>query len=149
LFDGCFVFLSADDVHALAPDQSSETIVIDHAVVWHQLQTSETSPLTDTGRLFKWDPFAPTVVVRNSVFLLDDPPGAGEWPPGTVLENVTIVLKGPGTLSLNMLPGMTVTTDFSVWNNAKADWLTRHGCSEFVPGVGASCTQQAYPTPPA
>jgi hypothetical protein len=149
LFDGCFVGFSADDVHAVAPDQSGETIVFDHALIFLQEMPSTQSDGLNSGALLKWDPFAPRPVIRNSVFLIDKPSGAGEWPVNTTLSNVTIVLNGPGTLSLNMLPGMTVTSDISVWNNAKADWLTRHGCSAFVPGVGASCTQQANPTLPS
>jgi hypothetical protein len=151
LFDGCFVGIStARD--GSQPNQSGETIVINHALMFLQEQPADCAQFPDcldSGHLLKWDPFAPRPVIRNSVFLIDQPSGAGEWPVNTTLSNVTIVLNGPGTLSLNMLPGMTVTTDMSVWNKAKADWLTRHGCSAFVPGVGASCTQQANPTPPA
>jgi hypothetical protein len=149
LFDGCFVFLSGAIDHSDVPDQSSETIVIDHALIhMTQMPSTQTDGLNG-GWLLKWNAFAPRPVLRDSIILIEQPNDVGEWPTGTVLENVTIVLQNSGTLSLNMLPGMTVTTNMSVWNNAKADWLTRHGCGAFVPGVGAVCTQQANPTPPA
>jgi hypothetical protein len=40
------------------------------------------------------------------------------------------------------MPGLTITTDQSVWETAKADWLARHGCTSF-----GSCTRLTDPTP--
>lgn len=115
-------------------DKSSKTIVVDHLLFHSKEQPHAANPPTDTGHVFKPSSDQtkePAFVIRDSVFLLDDPGGAGEWPPNTTLTNVTIVRPGAGTLSLNTLPGMTVTTDIAVWDDAVADWKTRHGYVSF------------------
>jgi hypothetical protein len=83
-------------------------------------------------------------VIKNSVFYIEDN-SAGQWPPGTVIENSVLVWDGVGSPpSLTPMPGLTITTDVSVWENAKADWLARHGCTSF-----GNCSHLTDPTPSA
>ena len=83
--------------------------------------------------IWKWSEAAASkVTIRNSVFRLDMPSYTGcapqVWPAGTY-ENVKVVWTGKGSYATaggckNVLPpGVTVTTDKSVWDNAKAAWL--------------------------
>jgi hypothetical protein len=138
----CFVGVSAQDVHDVAPDQSNERIVFEDVLI--QLTEMPSAQYgMDHGHLLKWSSFAPRPVIRNSVILIEDN-AAGEWPPGTVLENVTLVWDpaSGSAPSLDPMPGLTITTDESVWETAKADWLARHGCTSF-----GNCTRLTDPTP--
>jgi hypothetical protein len=84
--------------------------------------------------IWKWSEAAASkVTIRNSVFRLDMPSYTGcapqVWPAGTY-ENVKVVWTGKGSYATaggckNVLPpGVTLTTDKSVWDNAKAKWLS-------------------------
>lgn len=83
--------------------------------------------------IWKWSEAAASkVTIRNSVFRLDMPSYTGcapqVWPAGTY-QNVKVVWTGKGSYATaggckNVLPsGVTLTTDKSVWDNAKAAWL--------------------------
>lgn len=103
----------------------------------------ETGTTTDNLYLgsygfWKWsDKAAGTVTIRNTIFRLDAPSYSSctgnQWPAGTY-QNVTLVWTGAGSYSTaggctNTLPsGVTLTTDVSVWDNAKAAWLPAQGC---------------------
>jgi RTX calcium-binding nonapeptide repeat (4 copies) len=141
LWDGCFVGVSADRDDS-QPDQSSERIVLDHAVIRLQLMPSAEYGM-DHGDLLKWSSYAPRPVIRNSVFYVEDD-SAGEWPPGTVIQDSTLVWNGDGELSLNSMPGLTITTNTGVWEAARQDWLHRHGCTSF-----GNCDRLLNPIPPA
>jgi hypothetical protein len=143
LFDGVFVgFSAARD--GSQPDQSSERILFENALIrLQQMPSTSTTRGVDHGDLLKWSSYAPRPVIRNSVFLIEHS-AAGEWPPGTVAENVTIVYTGSGTVSLDRIPGVTFTSDIGVWNTARQDWLNRHGCSGF-----GNCSRLSAPIPPS
>jgi hypothetical protein len=162
LFDGCYVFYSTANSASGLPVQSDEQIIVENSLIFHKLMPSPVGmgsetvcdnvippDICDTGNLLKWDPdgTAPSILIRNTIILEDDPSGAGTWPAGTVLENVTIVkspLNATETLSLSCTGsnGCTQTTDMSVWNNAVAAWKTRHGCTTFP-----TCTKLMSPDP--
>jgi hypothetical protein len=83
--------------------------------------------------IWKWSQAAASkVTVRNTIFRLDMASYSSclpqQWPAGTY-QNVTLVWTGPGPYATaggcnNVLPsGVTLTTDVSVWDNAKAAWL--------------------------
>ena len=83
--------------------------------------------------IWKWSEAAASkVTIRNTVFRLDMPSYTGcapqVWPAGTY-ENVKVVWTGKGSYATaggckNVLPsGVTLTTDKSVWDNAKSAWL--------------------------
>ena len=82
--------------------------------------------------IWKWSTAAAaTVVVRDTVFRLDMPSysscSSQKWPAGTY-QNVTLVWTGSqpyasaGGCANVLPPGVTLTTDVSVWDNAKAAW---------------------------
>jgi hypothetical protein len=139
LFDGVFVGFSADR-DGSQPDQSSERIVFDHALI--RLQKMPTAEFgMDHGYLLKWHSYAPRPVIRDSVFYVEDS-AAGDWPAGTVIENSILVWNGEGTLSLGSMPGLKITTNLNVWRAARQDWLDRHGCTSF-----GNCDRLTDPIP--
>jgi hypothetical protein len=139
LFDGVFVGFSADR-DGSQPDQSSERIVFDHALI--RLQKMPTAQYgLDHGFLLKWHSYAPRPVIRNSVFYVEDS-AAGDWPAGTVIENSILIWNGEGTLSLGSMPGLRITTNLNVWRAARQDWLDRHGCTSF-----GNCSRLTNPIP--
>jgi hypothetical protein len=140
LWDGTHVgFSAARD--GSQPDQSTERIVFEDVLIRLQEMPSARYGM-DHGHLLKWSSYAPRPVIRNSVFFIEDN-HAGEWPPGTVLENVTLVWdpSSGSAPSLEPMPGLTITTDMSVWENAKQRWLERHGCTSF-----GNCARLLNPT---
>jgi hypothetical protein len=142
LWDGTHVgFSAARD--GSQPDQSTERIVFENVHIRLQEMPSAQFGM-DHGHLLKWSSYAPRPVIRNSVFFIEDN-HAGEWPPGTVLENVTLVWDpaSGSAPSLDPMPGLTITTDTSVWENAKQRWLERHGCMAF-----GTCARLLNPTAP-
>jgi hypothetical protein len=137
----CFVAFSAAR-DGIQPNQPGERILFENVLIELTKMPSAQHGM-DHGHLLKWSSGAPAPVIRNSIIRIDDN-SAGEWPPGTVLENVVLVWD-PTTgsaPSLDPMPGLTITTDQSVWETAKADWLARHGCTSF-----GSCTRLTDPTP--
>ena len=83
--------------------------------------------------IWKWSKAAASkVTMRNVIFRLDQASYSScspqVWPDGTY-ENVTLVWLGKGDYKTaggctNVLPaGVKLTTDKSVWDNAKAAWL--------------------------
>ncbi len=107
--------------------------------------------------IWKWSNRASSrVVVRNTIFRLDMPSysscSSQQWPNGTY-ENVTLVWTGTGSYSsaggcTNQLPpGVTLTTDVSVWNDAKAAWLANQSPTPPVPTTTSpTTTATASPT---
>jgi hypothetical protein len=85
------------------------------------------------GQLFKWTASAGPVDVRNSIFRVDcvsvNGPNSMSFPAGTY-ENVTLIWGGAGAYPAAIPPGVTVTRDLSVWDEARAAWLRRHGCDD-------------------
>jgi hypothetical protein len=140
LFDGVYVGFSADR-DGSQPDQSSERIVFNHALIRLQEMPSAQYGM-DTGDLLKWHAYAPRPVIRNSVFYVEDS-AAGEWPAGTTIENSVLVWNGDGTLSLRKMPGLKITTRLRVWRAARRDWLDRHGCTSF-----GHCRKLMHPSRP-
>ena len=90
------------------------------------------------------------VVVHDTVFRLDMPSysscSSQKWPAGSY-QNVTLVWTNPqpyataGDCSNTLPPGVTLTTDVSVWDKAKAAWLTGT-----APSPSATATPTATPT---
>lgn len=107
--------------------------------------------------IWKWSTAAAkTVTVRNTVFRLDMPSysscSSQKWPAGTY-QNVTLVWTGPGSYATagdcaNVLPaGVTLTTDVSVWDNAKAAWLAGGTTPTPTPTPTPSPTPSTSPSP--
>jgi len=105
--------------------------------------------------IWKWsNQAAATVTVRNTIFRLDvasySSCSSQKWPAGTY-ENVTLVWTGAGPYATagectNVLPaGVTLTTDVSVWDDAKAAWLA--GGTAPSPSPEPSPTPSSSPSP--
>ena len=94
--------------------------------------------------MFKWSKVANRLVLRDSIFLVEARPNGGhtDFPPGTEAHGVTVVWLGKGAFPGRVPPGVTITTDRRIWDRARADWLTRHGCSS-----SANCTRLVDPRP--
>jgi hypothetical protein len=131
LFDGVFVGFSAARDGSQPNQAAGSPIVLENVLIRLQEMPSAQYGM-DHGHLLKWSPEAPRPIIRNSTFFIEDN-AAGEWPPGTVLENVTLVWDpaSGSAPSLDPMPGLTITTDVSVWEDAKQRWLERHGCTSF------------------
>lgn len=93
---------------------------------------------------------AANMVIKDTIFRIDLPSysscAGNRFPTNATFENVTLVWTGPGSWGsaggcTNDVPsGMTVTTDVSVWNNAKAAWLNEEPVNE-APEVNAGTDQ--------
>ena len=110
--------------------------------------------------IWKWSEAAASkVTIRNTVFRLDMASYTGcapqVWPAGTY-ENVKVVWTGKGSYATaggckNVLPsGVTLTTDKSVWDNAKSAWLAGSSpstSSKTTPASSSSTTSSSSTAP--
>ena len=151
LFDGCFMGISerpdADARPSRAP--AGETFTLDRVLLRIAPQPNErASDGAGNGQLFKWSPDANRLVLRNSVFLIEEEPIRGRtplaFPAGTTAENVTLVWLGAGAYPGPLPGGVTVVRDRSVWETARARWLVDHG---YAAGRSTTATTPATSTP--
>jgi len=157
LFDGCYTGISERPPHGspqLAhPAPAGETLLLDHVLLRLQAMPGPRVPhdLTSDrkdlghGQLFKWSSVGNSLVVRHSVFLIEKAPNSSDYfpfPSGTVTQDVLLVWLGPGAFHWRLPAGTTVTTDRSVWDDARTVWLARHGCTSFT-----SCSKLEDPAP--
>ena len=147
LFDGCYTFFSEQE----GGDVEGETLLLDHVLA--RLQPlpgprGETDPtILGHGSFFKKFDYGGRhePIIRDSVFFLEEDcySGCEDWPPGTQATNVTVVWVGEGEFPMSLLPGMTLTTDRTVWEDAVARWKERHGCTT----IDRACTKLHTPDP--
>lgn len=153
LFDGCNTGISEDPSDDSPqwdhPAPADETLILDHVLLRLQAlpgpRGSHDTKRRGHGQLFKWSAVANRLIVRDSVFLVETTPNSDSYfpfPPGAVTENVTIVWSGSEPFTWEVPDGTVVTADRSVWDQARADWLTRHGCTSFE-----SCSKLHDPDP--
>jgi hypothetical protein len=145
LFEGCYVFYSnrQDGVNVQGANQ--RPVTFRNVIVWLKAMatTSHGTPAPGTGPLWK-DHASSTIrrqpiFVENMIIRIDAYPTSGDlnWPdkladgspglqPGATAQ---IVWTGagpyPGQIPPNQ-PGITVTTDLSVYTNAVAAWKAAH-----------------------
>jgi hypothetical protein len=141
LFDGCFMGLSERPSKGFspAPPPPGEAFTLDGVLL--RLEPMPYEKAADGrghGQLFKWSRWANRLMLRNSVFLVEQVSvncakvsvncaKAMGFPKGTVAENVTLVWTGPGEYPAPLPDGVKVTKDRAVWEAARAAWLRRHG----------------------
>jgi hypothetical protein len=153
LFDGCYTGVSerpgSGNPQLNHPAPRGETLLLDHVLLRLQAmpgpRDSQDQKVLGHGQLFKWSPVANSLVLKHSVFLVEKAPNSTSYfpfPPGTVTEDVTIVWLGSGDFGWAVPRGTTVTRNRSVWDRARAVWLTRHGCTSFT-----SCSRLYAPAP--
>jgi hypothetical protein len=140
LFDGCYTGVSerpGDDSpqnNFKAPP--GETLRLHKVLLRLQAMpgprgTNDAS-VTGHGQLFKWSDVANQLVVTDSIFLVEKTPNSDSsfpFPDGTITNNVTIVWLGGGPFDWSVPAGTRVVTGRSVWDTARNEWLTRHGCT--------------------
>ncbi len=133
LFDGVNRFLSERPTSGTGYSNTGSVVEIEDVLVRMEPMPNLESPDgIGHGSVFKWDETAGSVIMRDSIVYLDEPSHSSSesdaFPPGEY-ENVTVVL-GPGFDGDYPVPlpeGVTVTRDVQVWEQAKQDWLDRHG----------------------
>ena len=149
LFDGCNTGISERPTKGNPqlghPAPIGETLTLSHVLLRLQRMPGprgHSAASLGHGELFKWSGVANRLVLRDSIFLVEATPNGGrtDFPPGTRATNVTVVWLGPGAFPGTVPPGVTVTTDRSVWDDARSQWLDRHGCTSFT-----SCTALVHP----
>jgi len=139
LIDGCFVFLS----HRPEEEVASETVTAVRRCLVHveaqphdgyeergwrdrYIAIGEDGIGRAPGMLFKWQEGAGSVVVEDSVLRVDEVAWSGPddmgFPPG-VYRNVTLVWLGPGPYPQPLPPGVTLTRDLRVWEEARDAWI--------------------------
>jgi hypothetical protein len=155
LFDGCHTGISW---RSSAKHPPAFPLTINDSLFYIQPQPGSTSggkctqwvvnSMANAG-MWKMDSFkgtADTVHVNNTVIRIDlrNHECDDKWPVGTY-NNVTLVWTGAG--SYPAVPaGVTVTTDVSVWNDAKQHWLDQHGYAEPTPDPTDTDTPTPDPT---
>ncbi len=137
LFDGCYVGLSSEPASYIRPTLQRESlapVVLDDVLMRLKPLPDPVTADVPTGvthnRLWKFALQPPTpYVARNSVFLVEERGVARThpFPAGFQAENVTLVWLGAGAFPSPVPPGVTVTTDLSVWEQAREAWLVDHG----------------------
>lgn len=92
--------------------------------------------------------YEPNHTITNSIFRVDQVPNHGDLsiPPGPHSGN-TIVWTGSGAYPGEVPAGFTVTTDLSVWQNARDAWYAVPQADRSAPGVYRS--GETTPPPPA
>ena len=134
LFDGCSMGLSERPSSGFepTPPPPGETFTMDHVLLHLQPmpRDEQTPDHLGNGQLFKWSRWSNRLVLRDSVFWVERASMNGAramgFPEGTVAHDVTLVWTGPGGYPAPVPPGVTVTKDRKVWDNARRSWLARH-----------------------
>ena len=136
LIDGCFIFFSSRPYAAGLPDSSGVTPTrIENCLV--RLVDMPTTFLANGqpghGRFFKMDkspsPIDPKIQLINNIFRVDTPHvccGDFMMPPASRIDVCTgniMVWGGQGAWPYATEAGWTVTTDTTVWDNARRAWF--------------------------
>ncbi|HSE09915.1 MAG TPA: hypothetical protein VLB29_14720 [Nocardioidaceae bacterium] len=175
LFDGCFAaFAEKPSGSSVDAGRGESEFVVEESLVYVKPQPLGDGYCSDSnvdrGRciddgnggylgaygMFKWgEDAASTLVVRNTIFRMDlasySSCSGNRFPTNGVYENVTLVWTGEGDWESaggcdNVVPhGVTVTTDVSVWDRAKAAWLAGGGTPDPTPETTPETTPE--PTP--
>jgi hypothetical protein len=138
LVDGAFMFLSSRPGEESTVGTGLQPVIkIRNSLVRLQCLPNLSSDnscdgVTSTGHLFKQGSCSGTVDVENVIFRVDSHNSAGDstmrFAPGRY-SNVTLLWLGKGDYPARVPSGVTVSRDTTVWDRARASWLTRHGCS--------------------
>lgn len=139
LVDSTFAFISSRPGRSRDPGEAARPAqhVIRDTLVRMQCMPGafgpdNCGPDLDMGQIFKWSACGGTVEVRDSIFYVDPrDTRALTFPDGTY-ENVTLIWPAPEGARFpakgDLPDGITVTRDVSIWEQARAAWLRRHGC---------------------
>jgi hypothetical protein len=130
LFDGCYVFLSERQGPGNGFSGAGKTAQVQNSLV-HMLPQPgprNSSAATGNGSLFKWGSPDTKLIVHDNIFLIEKKSTGGNYtiPSGTDAWNNIVVWTGGGAFPDKLPQGFKVTTDISIWNNAKANWIKKH-----------------------
>src|SRR6266511_3441339 len=128
LFDGCFMGISERPDANAPPSRApaGETFTLDRTLIRIAPQANErAADGAGNGQLFKWSDAANRLVLRDSVFLVEEVPIRGytplAFPAGTTAQNVTLVWLGAGAYPGPLPRGVTVVRNRAVWDTARAN----------------------------
>jgi hypothetical protein len=156
LFDGCYVFLSSRNTTTSNPAPAN-TVTIQNSLIRLQDMPGPYGHADSTvlghGPLFKYQSDSPNLVLKNNVFLMEEYVTTKSVVhsksasfdllgfQGSKLKECSgnvIVWTGPGSFPGN-IPNdpscVTVTTDRTVWQNARDQWLVGHPDVMRISGV--------------
>jgi fibronectin type 3 domain-containing protein len=146
LFDGCYMGISVDPGGLLhpGPTEDDKPVVLDRILMRLKPLPDPVAPRAPDGlehnRIWKLAQNIPPVIVRDSVFLVEERGAANNqpFPADFTAENVTLVWLGDGPYPFQVPPGVTVATDPEIWEQARENWLARHGypLTPDYPGLG-------------
>ena len=135
-FDGIWTFVSSRPSKAARTDVNGQsTITVRDSLIRHicmpdpRDKNNGCGSKTGTGELFKSGSNCKLKVnMKDTVILKEGARKGDDFLPGTY-SNVTLIWAGGGSWPGGKLPpGVKLTTDKTVWNKARADWIKRHGC---------------------
>lgn len=152
LFDGCYVFLSSR-----IPDATDygNTVTVQNSLIRMQEMPGpyghEDPTIMGHGPLFKYQADSPDLVLKNNIFLMESYVTTRNtvrsqsasfdllgFPKLAGCSGNVIVWTGPGEFPGN-IPNdpscVTVTTDRTVWDDARAKWLAEHPLVARIDGV--------------
>lgn len=136
LWDGCNTGISErpSDNQGTFPQPASETLTLDHMLIGLRISSHEAGQ--GENALFKWSDSANRLVIRCSIFKVDEVSLNGIDTmaiPGTLDDRAcpdaptTLVWLGGGPYPGRLPPGIRVTSRIEVWNEAVDAWLCEHG----------------------
>lgn len=168
LFDGCYVFLSTRG----GTTSHGQTVTVQNSLIRMQQMPGpygyDNDPsVMSHGEIFKTSEWGPDIVLENNIFLVEglakttaDP---SLWPAQNVYalgfkdkviscSNNVIVWLGEGEYPGNIPNNdacVTVTTDRTVWDAARAKWIAEHPLVARIYGVDEPAPQQDTALDPA
>jgi len=91
------------------------------------------------GHIWKVGPGNDPITVQNSIFVVpsrsvdcksaqSQPCAQMDFPSNGTYTNVTVIWQGGGSYPGATRPGVSVSTDINIYNNARSAWLSEHGC---------------------
>lgn len=138
-----YVLFAGRGGSAGAEDGRNNTYRIDGVVGWLKPQEAVyKGPRPGTGPIFKRpnsdgsQGYEPRYTITDTIIRVDQKPNHGDLsiPPGPHSNNV-IVWTGAGAYPGPVPAGFRVTTDLSVWSNARAAWLAVPQSERSAPGT--------------
>lgn len=144
LVDGCYSFFSSRPYSSSAPDSSGviPTAIRNNLVYLKDMPTTYHVGKSGHAKFFKMDnasqagwpghPRDPKLALTGNIFRVDTVHEVNTDfmipPPDRTSESVgnVMVWGGSGSFPYPVYPGWEVTTDVSVWDNAKAAWMASH-----------------------
>lgn len=139
LFEQCYSFLSTRAGVTTGTPDTTKPQTIRNSIIWLSSKPGPYNQPTSVmahGNLYKSQTNSPPIIVTNTIFAIEKPNSstAGTLTYREGLDSytdVTLVWLGTGSYPYPVPPGVTVTTDRSILDNAVNTWKSRHGVTSF------------------